>query len=149
MSSDPRQAVTAFMEAWKTGDIEAALPVVQKTYVFMTARTLERWKRKRQNKRNHEKPPMTIEQKLERFFTSRVLEYELIQIRPGDGLGSGLLVDAYLDTRLNLSGREEPFDVKVRMRLVCETGPYTPRADGDWGVNLASVSFLNRKEATR
>ena len=117
VSNTPESAVAAFMQAWQAQDWDKMIEACQLTWRASPAGNTET---------------------LRLRFGSMVppASTKIIKINP---VGTAV-TDVYVafDHALPLPGA-----ITMRLRTVCETGPYQPSIDGTWGVNPVSAKGVD------
>lgn len=106
----PIDTLTKFMNAWKDSNWSEMLKNAQKT-----------WRIKENNNSELLKNWFYLKD----LLTFKVLKIEAI---------SNSCVDVLLSISYVFSDSDLK-EVKIRARVICETEPYKPSKDGEWGVN--------------
>jgi len=107
-------ALDRFLEAWKAQKWDDAAEVCQRSWI------------------EEVRDPVSRIRAL--FFPYMLQSWEVQRTETPPDLAEGVVVDAYV--------RIDYYNTLPRLwrvRLVCETGPYSPSPDGAWGVNPNSL----------
>jgi len=110
MKMDAIDALTKFMNAWKDSDWSEMLKSTQKT-----------WRSKENN---------DSELLKNWFYLKDLLTFKVLKINQI----SESCVDVLLGIRY-IFGDSKMKETKIRARIICETEPYKPSKEGEWGVN--------------
>jgi len=110
MKMDAIDALTKFMNAWKDSDWLEMLKYTQKT-----------WRSKENN---------DSELLKNWFYLKDLLTFKILKINQI----SESCVDVLLGIRY-IFGDSKMKETKIMARIICETEPYKPSKEGEWGVN--------------
>lgn len=111
---DAIDTLTNFMNAWKDSNWSEMLKYTQKTW------------RSRENN--------SIETLKNWFYLKDLLTFKVLKINQI----SESCIDILLSIRYIFVDSDLK-EAKVRARVICETGPYKPSKDGEWGVNPIGI----------